>query len=220
MLTIAVFGAKGRVGSRVCRLAVERGYKIVPIDVDTTEAELQNARADVAIDFALPCATERVCGFCRQRRIPLVTGVTGRNATEQGLVEQLARHVKVVEKDNFAQGVEVLTRLVQVASEALAGWECEIVEAHRRGKKDAPSGTARMLAAKIAEKKNFGTVTVHSLRLGDETGTHTVVFAARGETVTISHRAVSIDIFARGALDAAVRVCGAACPPPASGKDS
>ncbi|MBO5867050.1 MAG: hypothetical protein J6Q55_03265, partial [Clostridia bacterium] len=106
-MNIAVFGAKGRVGSAVVRLA--KGHEVWQIDKDFEQNPLQ--KVDVAVDFSLPCATGKVVDFCKRHHCALVTGVTGRNADEQALIDQLSQEVTVVAKDNFSQGVSLLEQL-------------------------------------------------------------------------------------------------------------
>lgn len=213
-MIVAVFGAEGRVGSAAVRIARQRGHVVVPIDIKYgenrekhTETDLRkentvkNAeRIDVVVDFSVAEATAEVCEFCRAHRCPLVTGVTGRDEKQCSQLEALAAELPVVAKANFSEGVNLLLRLVEETAKALYDWDCEIVETHRREKKDAPSGTAIKLAAVVAQRKNFSKVTVHSLRCGSNFGRHSVIFAANGESLTLTHQAESTDIFAKGAI--------------------
>lgn len=200
-MNIAVFGAKGRVGSAVVRLA--KGHEVWQIDKDFEQNPLQ--KVDVAVDFSLPCATGKVVDFCKRHHCALVTGVTGRNADEQALIEQLSQEVTVVAKDNFSQGVSLLEQLCQLVARQ-CNWDCEIVETHHALKKDSPSGTSKMLASKILQQRGeFCGVTVHSLRIGSNFGQHVVVFGTNGESLTITHQAENVDIFARGALQIAMQ---------------
>ena len=232
-MNIAVFGAKGRVGSKVVEIAEQRGHTVYPIDIsigitknnneicacrvkeitiNQNEEESNNKkekherincttnRFDAVIDFSTAAATAEVCEFCRQHHSPLVSGVTGRNEEQSQLIERLATELPVVCKSNFSVGVDMLHRLSEIVAKELADWDCEIVEIHRRGKLDAPSGTAKSLAATVAKQKSFKKVTVHSLRCGSNFGKHEIVFAANGESLTITHQAENVDIFANGAI--------------------
>jgi len=121
----------------------------------------------------------------------------------------------------------VLARLARDVAKALAGWDCYIAEVHHRHKKDAPSGTSRMLGRVVAEARgdDFDRVAVWDrtasskarnpseigfavARAGDVVGEHTVVFATDGERIELTHRATDRDIFARGALRAARWIAG------------
>lgn len=203
-MNIAVFGAKGRVGSRVVDIAQQRGHNVCGIDKDYCDNALKDV--DVAINFATAEATADVVVFCKQNKCPLVTGATGLNEAQQQLVDELSKSVKVVEKANFATGVEMLYKLCEIAAAELK-WDCAVVETHRKNKKDAPSGTAKRLAAVIAQNLgSFKTVETHALRLGSNFGRHEVTFATEGESLTITHQAENVDIFALGAVKAAERI--------------
>lgn len=198
-MNIAVFGALGRVGGKVTEIAKKRGHNVWEIDENCETNVLPNV--DAVIDFSAAQATLNVCEFCLKNRCILVTGVTGRNDEQTAYIEELKKQVKVVEKANFSLGIAFLEKVCEIAACELKGWDCEIVETHRRGKKDSPSGTAKRLAGKIADKKgSFSSVTIHSQRLGSAVGTHSVTFATNGESVTVTHQAESVEIFALGAI--------------------
>lgn len=209
-MNIAVFGANGRVGSKVVEIAEQRGHTVFPIDKlkstsdNTKITDVCNIPADihvdVVIDFSTAAATADVCEFCRLHRSPLVSGVTGRNEEQTRLIEQHAKELPVVCKANFSIGVDMLHRICELVAKELGDWDCEVVEIHRRGKLDAPSGTAKSLAATVAKQKSFKKVTVHSLRCGSNFGKHEVVFATNGESLTLTHQAENVEIFAKGAI--------------------
>ena len=122
---------------------------------------------------------------------------------------------------NMSLGVNLLLRLVETAARALPGYDVEIVEAHHRRKKDAPSGTAKELANRLLQALGRGEealiygregmvgartseeIAIHAVRGGDIVGDHTVIFAGDGERIELTHRASSRDVFAQGALRAA-----------------
>jgi 4-hydroxy-tetrahydrodipicolinate reductase len=201
-VNVAVFGAKGRVGRAVVRLA--KGHNVWQIDKDFEHNPLQTV--DVVVDFSLPTATKSVVDFCKAHHCPLVTGVTGRSEIQLALLDELAQQVAVVASDNFSDGVQMLADICQYVAQN-CNWACEIVETHHAHKKDSPSGTAKMLASKIAKAAGeFCGVTVHSLRLGSNFGQHMVVFGTNGESLTITHQAENVEIFARGALKRALQL--------------
>lgn len=201
-MNVAVFGAKGRVGSAVVRLA--KGHNVWQIDKDFEHNPLQTV--DVVVDFSLPSATKNVVDFCKAHHCPLVTGVTGHSVTQLDLLDELSQYVTVVAMDNFSEGIQILAKICQYVAQN-CNWACEIVETHHAHKKDSPSGTAKMLASKIAKAGGeFCGVTVHSLRLGSNFGCHQVVFATSGESLTITHQAENVEIFARGALKRALQL--------------
>lgn len=197
-MNIAVFGAKGRVGSRVVALAKGKNHNVMSIDKGWVENRLESI--DVVVDFSLPSALESVVELCLQHHCPLVSGVTGYNAQQLKVLEGLSKQVKVVHKSNFSIGIDMVKKVVSLLADNLHNWDCTIVETHRKGKKDAPSGTAVDLATTVSQNKSFCTVDVHSIRSGDCLGSHEIIFGTSGETITLTHTATSIDIFAKGAL--------------------
>ena len=180
-----------------------------------------DGEADVLIDFSAPAGFRRWLAVCREMRVPFVSGTTGLDASDYALLDAAAGDIAVLHATNTSLGVAVLNRLAADAARLLGDdYDVEIVEAHHRHKKDAPSGTADTLAKVVLsalerteDDLRFGrrgmtpreprSVGVHSLRLGDVTGEHTVHFAADGERLALTHAATSRDTFARGALRAA-----------------
>lgn len=206
-MNVAVFGANGRVGARVVEIAKKRGHDVWLIDKDYSENRLDSV--DVVINFATAQATGDVVNFCKNHKCPLVTGATGLSDEQQRLLEDLSKSVTVTEKANFATGVDMLHKLCDIVSRELK-WDCAIVETHRKGKKDAPSGTARGLATVIAQNfGSFSSVETHALRMGSNFGKHAVTFATDGESLTLVHQAENVDIFALGAVKEAERIARA-----------
>ena len=212
-MNIAVFGAHGRVGSKVVEIAEQRGHTVIAIDTKdqatasngdvsalTDISVKQTNTIDAVIDFSTAAATEDVCAFCRTHRCALISGVTGRNTEQQMLIDQLSAELPVVRKSNFSVGVNMLHKICEIVARELPNWDVEIVETHRRGKLDAPSGTAKSLASTIAQQKSFKRATLHSLRVGSNFGKHEVIFATNGESLTLTHQAENVDIFALGAI--------------------
>lgn len=205
-MNIAVFGAKGRVGSKVVEIAEKRGHTVIPIDKKTpvdiaeTTKNSNTYAVDTVIDFSVADATKEVCDFCRQHHSPLVSGVTGRCEQQEMEIERLSHELQVVMKTNFSVGGDMLNRICEIVARELPDWDCEIVEIHRRGKQDSPSGTAKTIASRISQQKSFKKVTIHSLRCGSNFGKHEVTFATNGESLTLTHQAENVDIFALGAV--------------------
>ncbi len=189
------------------------------------------ARPDVAVDFSSPSATAATAAEVAAAGVPWVVGTTGLGAAEQAAVAQAARKIPVVLSANMSLGVNLLYALVAQAARTLAGlrYDCEIVERHHRRKKDAPSGTALYLGEAAAQGFGWNLQDVavdgrsgipgerpekeigfHAVRGGDIVGDHTVLFAADGECIELSHRATSRDTLALGALRAAAWLPGRA----------
>jgi 4-hydroxy-tetrahydrodipicolinate reductase len=172
-------------------------------------AELNGVPAfDVAIDFSLPEAFDAVLALCVARKAGFVSGTTGLHEAQRIALEEAARVVPALWASNFSLGVAVLADAVARAARALPGWDCDIVEAHHAGKRDAPSGTALSLGEAVAT--GGANPRYASLRAGDIVGEHTVQFSGRGERLEFIHRATNRDVFAHGALQAAQWLAGRA----------
>lgn len=180
---------------------------------------------DVLIDFSLPTGTLAIAGVCAERGIPLVVGTTGFEPEQRRALEAYSSRIPLLIASNFSKAVNLLFRLAGEAARALGdAADIEIVERHHHFKKDAPSGTALTLAKVVGEaigsnrfvhgregqvgERPRGEIGLHALRTGDNPGEHTVIFGLMGECLELSHRALSRDGFALGALDAAKFLAG------------
>ena len=189
------------------------------------------AKFDVAIDFTFHAAVPGNIAAARAKGATgYILGTTGLSADEKAAVEAAAGSMPVVWAPNFSLGVNLLLSLARQAGALLDdSYDVEIVEMHHRHKKDAPSGTAIGLAEAVAAGRGVdldkeacygrqgivgerpaGQIAIHALRGGDVVGDHTVIFAADGERVEITHKASDRAAFARGALRAASWVTGRA----------
>jgi 4-hydroxy-tetrahydrodipicolinate reductase len=180
-----------------------------------------SARGDVVIDFTRPPGTRALLEALRGTRLPVVCGTTGITAAERELLELYSEESPVFYAENMSYGISVIQRLLRAAS-AMFGdaADMEIVEFHHRGKADFPSGTASALARAVrpeattvggrgeAAGPESDRVHIHSVRIGGIPGDHDVHFATADEVVTLSHRALSRTVFARGAVLAAQFVVG------------
>lgn len=220
-LRLLIHGASGRMGQALLRLAAERddlqvvaaitrrspAQRVVEGVPHFAASELSGAPAfDVAIDFSLPEGFDPILALCLERKAGLVSGTTGISETQRQALIQAAASIPLVWASNFSLGVAVLDELVERAATALTGWDCDIVESHHIHKQDAPSGTALTLGA--AAQKGGAQPHYASLRAGDIVGEHLVQFTGMGERIELTHRATNRDIFARGALFAAVQLNG------------
>ena len=214
-IRILVHGATGRMGQSVLRLAAEQsGCRVVGAVAQRVSqrviegvpqfsaGELHGAPPfDVAIDFSLPGAFGGILAACLEHGAALVSGTTGLGESDVAAMTAAAARIPIVWSSNFSLGVAVLASLVERASRALPGWDCDIIEAHHKAKRDAPSGTALTLGEAVVA--TGATPRYTSIRAGDIVGEHTVQFATDGERLELIHRASNRDIFARGALHAA-----------------
>ena len=190
--------------------------------VVTTDLDSVTSRIEVLIDFTLPDVTLRNAATCAKHGIAMVIGTTGLNNVQLNELIDLTKSIPVCQAANFSPGMNIAFGLVEKAALALGETvDIEILEAHHRGKVDAPSGTAIKLGKIVAEAlgRDFdqimelkqdltggraqSTVGVSSIRAGDIVGDHTVIFASEGERLEITHKASSRLAFAYGAIRAA-----------------
>ena len=160
---------------------------------------------DVAFEFTTPASAEGLVVFLLSKQIPVVSGTTGWDTAP---AIRFAREQKIpfLHSPNFSIGVAVMRRLAASASallSPLAGFEPGILERHHSAKKDAPSGTAKLLAAAVESGRPGSHVPVVALRQGGQPGEHALFFEGESESLEIVHRARSRAIFAAGAVAAA-----------------
>jgi len=247
MIKLVICGAGGRMGKRIieCARAEEDLEVVGAVDksgnpdlgrdagevagigkigvemVDRLESVV--AEGDVVIDFTAPASSAAAAAAAAASGKAAVIGTTGLSPEEENEVKKAAGEIALVYSPNMSVGVNLLFRLAGEAARSLGEeYDVEIIEAHHRFKKDAPSGTAKKIAAVIAESlgKNLkeagvygrkgrtgerkrGEIGIHAVRAGDIVGEHTVIFSNPGERLELIHRAHSRDTFARGALRAA-----------------
>lgn len=204
-------GAAGRMGKTIVDVAKNDPNIEIVAQCDIGDP-LGSAmrKSDVVIDFSHPDAIDGICGAALQDQRPLVIGTTGHSAEQRSAIERAARSVPVVFASNFSAGVNVLFALARNTAETLGPeFKIEIIEMHHQMKKDAPSGTAKTLAAILHQARNASDeIPIQSIREGDVVGEHTVIFSGPGERLELTHRAASREIFARGTLRAARWVIG------------
>src|SRR5512145_2642996 len=186
------------------------------------KAGLQNART--LIDFTRPEGTMAHLKVCRELGVNLVIGTTGFNDAQKAEIAAAAKDIAIMLSPNMSVGVNVTLKLLELAARAMpTGYDIEIIEAHHRHKVDAPSGTALRMGEVVANAlgRDLHKVAVYgregqtgararetigfaTVRAGDVVGDHTVLFAADGERVEITHKASSRMTFAKGAVRAAL----------------
>jgi 4-hydroxy-tetrahydrodipicolinate reductase len=208
---ILLIGAAGRMGKTISDLANGDSEIDVVRQCDLGDPVEQAMRnSDVAIDFSNADVISEISVAALQHRKPLVIGTTGHSQEQRRMIEESAQSLPIVFASNFSIGVNVLFWLTRKAAEQLGSdFDAEIIEAHHKMKKDAPSGTAKTLAEVLkAGKKTQSEIQIQSIREGDVVGEHTVIFSGPSERLELTHRAVSREIFARGALRAAKWIMG------------
>lgn len=178
---------------------------------------------DLIVDFSEPQATLECLSFCRSHRQRMVIGTTGFTSRQRATIEAAATDIAIVLAPNMSIGVNLLFKLSEVAASALGdSVDVEIIEAHHRHKRDAPSGTALRLGEVIAAvlgrnlsqcaiygrqghtgERDRQAIGFETIRGGDIVGDHCVLFAGTGERIELIHRASSRTTFAHGAMRAA-----------------
>ena len=238
MIKVVVCGALGRMGTTIGRLVNEapdmeliggidlRGGSFFGVDV--TEAPLidsllASAKPDVLIDFTAPAASVTHVRAAAKSRVAVIVGTTGFSPEQRvEMAKAIEGTVPAVISSNFSIGVNIFWKLLREAARMLPEYDVEVIEAHHRYKKDAPSGTAKTILQILDEElgsreKKYGRegmmergkeIGVHVIRGGDIVGDHSVLFSGNFETIQLSHRAYDRTVFAHGALKAARWVAG------------
>jgi 4-hydroxy-tetrahydrodipicolinate reductase len=218
MIKLGISGACGKMGKRIIELAsYDKDFEVtLALEKKGTSVigrELGKIRissspeglflVDVFVDFTTPEATETNLDYVARFKKPLVLGTTGLNDTQLQKVKEVSSVVPIVFSPNMSIGVNVLFGIIpEIANRLGPDYNIEIVEAHHRAKKDAPSGTAKKFGQILADttKKE---IPIHAIRLGDIIGDHIIIFCGNSERIEIKHQAHSRDLFAKGALKAA-----------------
>jgi 4-hydroxy-tetrahydrodipicolinate reductase len=223
MIKLGIAGVCGKMGRRIYELASydkdfevalaleKKGTPVIGKELGKIKVSSSPDGVfliDVFVDFTMPEGTEVNLDYVARYKKALVLGTTGLSEAQIKKVEEIAQVVPVVFSPNMAIGVNVLfAMLPEIAKRLGSDYSVEIVEAHHRGKKDAPSGTAKKFAQILADvtRKEIPT---HAIRLGDIVGDHTIIFCGNSERIEIKHQAHTRDLFAVGALRAAKWIVG------------
>lgn len=207
-LRVIVGGGAGRMGRRLAALLLEdprfvlTGAVVRGFTADQLAAYLE--RADLLIDFSAPSASVAFAAAAAKAGKPAVIGTTGLSVLQQAQLRAFAKKIPLFAAANFSPGVHALLRLAEEAARLLGDFEVSLCETHHSLKKDAPSGTALRLAQAVARTRGGKLPEIASQRVGDVVGDHTLTLAGRDERLELVHRAQSRDVFARGAMAAAL----------------
>lgn len=223
MIKLAITGCLGRMGKRITALAKEDGgfqlqslleYAQHPEITSTVEGiQLSSdpqsfADADVLIDFSTPESTMANLKSCVENNVKMVIGTTGLTPENYHAIDEASKKIPIVVSGNMSTGVNLTFKLIQtIAQKSPDEYEASFTEAHHIHKKDAPSGTAKMMKDFVDQANTEGHTRkineIESIREGEIIGDHTVVFESPVDIITISHHAKNRDIFAVGSLTAA-----------------
>lgn len=236
MTRIILCGANGKMG-RVIQSVVNARDDceiVAGVDLNTNSSDFPiyadfkevKENGDVIIDFSNPALLDSILEFSIEKNIPAVIATTGYDDKQKKQIEAAAENTAVFFTYNMSMGINLLANLAKKAAQVLGDdFDIEIVEKHHNQKIDAPSGTALMLADAVSEefdkpmkyeydrhskreKRSKNEIGMHSVRGGTIVGEHEIIFAGRDEIITLSHSARSKEIFAVGAVNAAVFMNG------------
>ena len=238
MIKVIVCGASGRMGQTIGRMVHDAkdmelvgGIDLKPgsffgvdiVETKNMDAFLKNKKPDVLIDFTIAHAAVENVRIAARNNVAVIVGTTGFTADQRvEMATAIEGHVPAVISSNFSVGVNIFWQLLRDAGKLLRDYDIEVIEAHHRNKKDAPSGTAKTILQILDEEvgtrnKLYGRegmmersneIGVHVIRGGDIVGDHKVMFSKNFETIELSHRAYDRSVFASGALRAARWVVG------------
>ncbi len=240
MPKIIISGCNGRMGQQVTAICAEKGVKIVagfdafaekkndyPVYADPME---YSGSTDVIVDFSSPSSLEGLLHYCITKKIACVLCTTGYSDEQLVQIEHASKEIPVFRSGNMSLGINLLTALVKKAAAVLGdNFDVEIVERHHKMKVDAPSGTALMLAdaaasalphdseyiferQSVRQRRGANEIGISSVRGGNIVGEHEVIFAGKDEVVELKHTAYSRNVFANGAVSAAIYMAGIKTP--------
>ena len=231
MIKAILVGCCGKMGGNITNCANNDGQIKIVAGVDKINTGKDypvfsdfkdiNVDADVIIDFSHISLLDGILNYAKQKNMPVVLATTGYSGEQIEKIKEFSKFIPIFFTFNMSIGVNLLCSLAQKASKILGGdFDIEIIEKHHNQKIDAPSGTAIMLANAINKefddslnyeydrhskrnKRPKNEIGIHSVRGGTIVGEHDVIFAGRVEVITLSHQALSKEVFAVGALRAA-----------------
>lgn len=236
MTKILLSGANGKMGNVIRGIVSERDdcEIVAGVDINTLSTDFPvysnikdvKETADVIVDFSNPAALQSLIDYSKENAVPLVIATTGYSEEQKNAIKEASQYSPIFFTYNMSIGINLLVNLAKKAVSVLGDdFDVEIVEKHHNQKIDAPSGTALMLADAIAEEKenkvNYefnrhskrekrpkDEIGLHSIRGGTIVGEHDVMFCGKDEIITLSHSARSKEIFAVGAIKAALYMSG------------
>ena len=238
MTDILLTGCNGRMGNAVvkaceeydnCRICGGVDVMVTNTSYDfpvCVSAEDFPGNCNVIVDFSHHTATEGLLNFAISKNLPIVIATTGHTPEETLAIKEAAKKIPVFYSRNMSLGINLIIALAKKAMASLGeSYDIEIIEKHHNKKLDAPSGTALMIADALKEsrpieteyvferqtrhqKRDKSEIGIHAVRGGTIVGEHEVIFAGNDEVITLSHSAASRNVFAEGALRAAMFIVG------------
>jgi len=235
MTNIILHGCNGKMGQAVVKAVENRGDCSIVCGVDIFNSKINNfnvypaldgieERGDVLIDFSNPSCLNSILSYAEAHKTPCVLCTTGYYEDQLTQIQESSKNIAVFKSGNMSLGINLIIELSKKAAAVLGGsFDIEIIEKHHNQKLDAPSGTANMIADGISavlahepqyvydrhnyrRKRNANEIGIHAVRGGTIVGEHEVLFAGLDETLTITHSAQSKEVFAAGAINAAIYI--------------
>lgn len=235
MTDIILNGCNGKMGAAVTKAVSERDDCRIVAGVDLygdnpnykvyrSFSEL-DIKGDVIIDFSNPSVLDSMLAYAMENNTPMIICTTGFSETQVNKIKEASKEVATFFSGNMSLGINLIIELSKKAASILGGsFDVEIIEKHHNQKIDAPSGTALMIADGISEvltdsqyvydrhsyrkKREKNEIGIHAVRGGTIVGEHEVIFAGHDEIFSLKHQALSKEVFAVGAVNAAVYLKG------------
>lgn len=231
MTDIILNGCNGKMGAAVTKAVGERtDCRIVAgVDLYGDNADYNvfrsfsqlDVKADVIIDFSNPSVLDDMIAYAKSTQTPVVICTTGFNDRQVEQINKASKDVAIFYSGNMSLGINLIIELSKKAAAVLSdSFDVEIIEKHHNQKIDAPSGTALMIADGICEvitdsqyvydrhnyrqKRAKNEIGIHAVRGGTIVGEHEVIFAGHDEIFSLKHQALSKEVFAVGAVNAAI----------------
>lgn len=235
MIKIILSGCNGRMGRAISDICAKNDDMTIVAGVDLNTAspfgypvydsiDKISEQADVVIDFSHPSLLDSMLSYCISKNMPAVIATTGHSEDQIAQINSASEKIAIFRSGNMSLGINVLLMLVEKAAKVLGdAFDVEVIEKHHNQKIDAPSGTALMIADRLAEslpydseyvydrhavrqKRAANEIGIHSIRGGNIVGEHEVIFAGRDEVIEIKHTAQTREVFATGAVKAAAYI--------------
>ncbi len=231
MIDIILNGCNGKMGAAVTKAVSERDDCRIVAGVDLYGDNINykvfrsfadvDIKADVIIDFSNPSVLDSMLSFAKDNNTPAIICTTGFSETQVDMIKEASNEVAIFYSGNMSLGINLIIELSKKAASVFSNnFDVEIIEKHHNQKIDAPSGTALMIADAIADvlpdsqyiydrhsyrkKRSKNEIGIHAVRGGTIVGEHEVIFAGHDEILSLKHQALSKDVFAVGAVNAAV----------------
>ncbi|MDR2795052.1 MAG: 4-hydroxy-tetrahydrodipicolinate reductase [Holosporaceae bacterium] len=202
MKKVGIVGITGQIGTlleKLLRDSVDFSFG-GGISSETSPTNFRDIvqNCDILVDFSRPAATIHAVELASRYGVPLVSGTTGIASSDFEKICNYSRYIPILHCANFSEGIQLMAILLRKCSAVLSDFDFSVVDRHHRRKKDAPSGTALFLAEQVEQKAQ-----IVSLRSGDVPGDHICDFCGDAEMLSISHRILNREVFAKGALKCA-----------------